>query len=84
MEEKVDFSEGLPLYSLPLPMPYVLILGFCFVANFGLWGNVLGKDSSKPRHRIQDVWCEHRLRPCLWGDSASELSRASQSFHEFI
>lgn len=53
------------IFFLPLPMYQVLILRFCFVANFVLWDHVLGKDASKARHQMQSVQHKHRLRPCL-------------------
>lgn len=82
--QKRDFSKGLPLHPLPLPMPQVFLLGFCFVANFVFRDNVLGKDASKPRHHMQNVWWERKSRPVLWRDRAPQCSRTSRSVPEFI
>lgn len=39
-------------------MHWVLILGFCFVANFVLCGHILKTDAFK-LHQKQHMWCEH-------------------------
>lgn len=54
----MDFLKSLLVYSLLLPMHWVLILGFCFVADFVLCGHVLKTDAFKLRQK-QHMWCEH-------------------------
>ena len=68
----MDFPKSLLVYSFSLPLHWVLILGFCFVADFVLCGHVLKTDAFK-LHQKQHMWCEH-VKPCLQGDCASEHS----------